>query len=202
MSGTPDDLRERVERLREELGCEADGAAGRGNPEYVQGMLRVLHQIDRVLAALSPQGATTTEQTGLAMRAKALLERLAAFPWEYDGTGVVFSGRAHVAYISNHQSGQRGKWTAEFIAASPQLVLDLVAALTAADSRLTTAQDEIADLRAKLAAHDLAWKDQRAAVDALEAEIARLDELLNGRDRTVHTIFAEADAQHAETPEP
>lgn len=75
-----------------------------------------------------PQRQTGSSDPGdLRERAERLLAGIPEGEWEYDGTGIIFAGRAHVAYVSNHQSGERGRQAMRFIAAAPQLVRDLLA---------------------------------------------------------------------------
>jgi hypothetical protein len=58
---------------------------------------------------------------------------------EYDGTGIIFRGREHVAYVSNHQGGERGRYVTKFIAAS----FSDVPALVAEVRRLRSQRDEL-----------------------------------------------------------
>lgn len=93
---------------------------------------------------------TIQRSQGAQERIAEIARRVEAVPsgdYEFDRTGVVFApgGRAHFAYISNHQSGQCGEYAARFVAHAAsdiRYLLDALARLSSPASSESPVETE------------------------------------------------------------
>lgn len=106
---------------------------------------------------------------------------------EYDGTLTIFRGRAHVAYVSNHQSGESGRDVAKFISASFKDVPDLLDDVKRMREALASQEEELAAFRRNEAVirSEYGWKRDGRELPELIGEALR--SLREERDAAVNS---------------